>query len=147
MSSLYPVAHKPSFSGQAHTGQAKHITQPASPHFGAVSASDSTHFGASAHHMDEDTDTRSHAKSGARVWDRTKASLAGLTRGLLKDKWGRDIMVSLGIFLFTLPLAFIIPGSHFVLIPGYIALRRSLRGISGFTKGLISPDKILKPAK
>jgi len=147
MSSLPPADARPAFSGNAPQAIKRAIKQGA-PHFGAVTASDSVHFGGQADHSTQTPEPfhNTPQASGLRLWDRTKASLTGLTRGLLKDKWGRDLMISLGIFLFTLPLAYVLPGSHFILIPGYIALRRSLRAISGFSKGLMHPDKILKPA-
>lgn len=71
------------------------------------------------------------------------ATKEGLTK-FFRHGWWTDIKVSGLLFVVTLPLAFIIPGHHFVLIPAYLATARTLRGTKGFFRGLFKPDKILK---
>lgn len=136
----------PSFtSSPSVNGTAQPSPKVSTPRFGAVTASDSIHFAGKKDKKAAQEHDADDQKGGLRLWDRTKASLKGGFNGLLVKKWGWDIGISMGIFALTLPLALLIPGSHFVLIPGYIALARSVRGISGFAKGLCSPDKILHP--
>lgn len=144
MPSIPSNTSSPSFGGPTHIS-----TQPqpkvAPPHFGAVTASDSIHFGTKKDKKTTQEHDGDEQKGGLRLWDRTKASLKGAFNGLLVKGWHWDIGTSLGIFFLTLPLALLIPGSHFVLIPGYIGLARGIRGVSGLSKGLFSPDKILHP--
>lgn len=146
MPSIPPITSTPT-STPSFRGLIQPNPRLSAPRFGAVTASDTIQFGGKKgkkeiHEHDED-----NHKHGLRLWDRTKASTIGALKGLFVKGWGWDIGISLGIFALTLPLALLIPGSHFVLIPGYIGLARAIRGTSGLLKGLVSPDKILKPDK
>jgi hypothetical protein len=49
------------------------------------------------------------------------------------------------LFGLTLPFALILPGSHFILLPGYVLGRRVLHGLQQMWTGFTDPDKILKP--
>jgi hypothetical protein len=76
-----------------------------------------------------------------------RAGIKGAYKGAFDGRWGLDLGLSIGTFIMTLPFALLIPGSHFLIIPGVIAARRSLNAAKGLITGIANPDKILNPEK
>jgi hypothetical protein len=105
---------------------------------------DSLHFGNGDDPTTSDKSLWEKAKDTAGLKHMIAGTQEGVRR-LYRSHWKRDIAASAGLFLFTLPLALVIPGSHFVLIPGYIAAARAWHGTRGFLHGLRHPDDVLKP--
>jgi hypothetical protein len=75
------------------------------------------------------------------------AGIKGGLKGTFEGPWHKYFGGAALFFLVTSPLALFIPGSHFILLPAYVATRRAIRGISQAITGLTNPDKILNPQK
>ena len=74
------------------------------------------------------------------------AGLKGVWNGIRsKGQFGSDVGKTALVFLFTLPFALLIPGSHFLILPAYFGAVRAYRGLKGLVTGITNPDKILKP--
>ncbi len=76
--------------------------------------------------------------------------LNAVTQGAFKgffnfEHWKLEAGLSALGFALTLPLAFIIPGSHFLLLPLFYLGMRGANSAWRATKGLINPNWVLKP--
>jgi Flp pilus assembly protein TadB len=131
--------HSQSRQAATRTQQAQHAAQH------TKNAEDSTHFSSNP---PESQNWLKEQWEKAKETKGLKNAIAGTQEGvkrLYQGHWKRDLAASTALFFMTIPLALLIPGSHFVLVPGYIAGARAWHSARGFMHGLKHPDDVLKP--
>lgn len=73
------------------------------------------------------------------------AGLKGLVQGAFEGPWNKYLGRGAGWLGALLPFALIIPGPHWVILPGYVLVKRAIAGLRQMITGFKDPDKILKP--
>lgn len=115
----------------------------------SIAPKDSVHFGANQTDGPSTTPVEPEGSGNflhdTPVVKNIYAGLKGLVQGTFEGPWNKHFQRAAGWFGALLPFAIWIPGPHYVLLPGYVLVKRAIEGLRRMITGFREPDKILKP--